>query len=482
MSFKPTEEQIYPVDLIKRGNSTKIIAYAGTGKSTTLNYAARTLDRSRILYVTFGKENIKEARRKFPGHVTCSTAHALAFQYINQQINISKRNLLTPTLSIEALMRVMKVDLNDYQERESVLKPISVAVSIINNFCKTTDSSIQKKHGLQVSGEVSNLIFQEGIIIARNYWNQAISGNAPLTHDMYLKMWQLSDPILNYDIIMFDEAQDADALMADVINKQDCLKMVVGDHHQQIYSFRGAVNALKIFDIDDECFITQSFRYGPRTAELANQLLYHHKGINAGIKGNPGLDTRFGTCISGKRAVIGRSTLELFNQMNDLVLDGFDDFSSLADIKTIKEVIYNLYILRNPDKKDANGNPLKVTHPFLKGFSDYREFVLYSEANPDEVFATYDAILSNCRHTIKKIIRRLSSPEKGSTVFLTAHKCKGLEFDNVVLTNDFRSPGDETYNEEETNLLYVAATRGVERLDFTNNDILTGLPTVDAKI
>jgi hypothetical protein len=34
-------------------------------------------------------------------------------------------------------------------------------------------------------------------------------GRLKPTHDVYLKQWQLSGPVLDFDVVLYDEAQDA---------------------------------------------------------------------------------------------------------------------------------------------------------------------------------------------------------------------------------------------------------------------------------
>ena len=59
-------------------------------------------------------------------------------------------------------------------------------------------------------------------------------------------------------------------------------------------------------------------------------------------------------------------------------------------------------------------------------------------------------------------------------IFSTTHKAKGREFDSVVLEDDFTTPPLESseamkaWNPEESNLLYVAATRARQALDPTS--------------
>ena len=72
--------------------------------------------------------------------------------------------------------------------------------------------------------------------------------NSVMTDAGYLKLYQLSRPKLHLDfeVLMLDEAQDAAPVMADVVLQQTgCAKILVGDPHQEIYSFMGARDAMR---------------------------------------------------------------------------------------------------------------------------------------------------------------------------------------------------------------------------------------------
>lgn len=103
-------------------------------------------------------------------------------------------------------------------------------------------------------------------------------------HDSSMKEFQLSKPNLQrwagpHDVLLLDEAQDMNPCMLDVCLNQKCPKIVVGDQHQQIYSFRGAVNALDLVlrssltTVLATHYLTQSFRFGADIAFLANSCL-----------------------------------------------------------------------------------------------------------------------------------------------------------------------------------------------------------------
>lgn len=106
----------------------------------------------------------------------------------------------------------------------------------------------------------------------------------------YLKLWQLQTPKPQlhdkYDVLFIDEAQDCTpgndaglrkdmimhffcacdgdglfpssfAAIMDVLMSQRCGKILVGDPHQQIYTFKGAVNALNLLDHTHIFYLTQ---------------------------------------------------------------------------------------------------------------------------------------------------------------------------------------------------------------------------------
>ena len=82
-----------------------------------------------------------------------------------------------------------------------------------------------------------------------------------MTHDGYLKLWQLSVPNLvreyGVDCILLDEGQDLSGAMLDVFLHQQCARIIVGDPHQQIYQFRGAINAMDSVNPTHTFYLTQ---------------------------------------------------------------------------------------------------------------------------------------------------------------------------------------------------------------------------------
>lgn len=94
----------------------------------------------------------------------------------------------------------------------------------------------------------------------------------PLGHDGYLKVWALSQPRLPVDDILLEEAQDTNPVVLDVLTDQDAQMIYVGDKDQQIYEWRGAINAMDEAG-DPLGLSTTSFRFAGEIAEAANRLL-----------------------------------------------------------------------------------------------------------------------------------------------------------------------------------------------------------------
>jgi hypothetical protein len=88
-----------------------------------------------------------------------------------------------------------------------------------------------------------------------------------------LKVWAQTEPRIEADFILFDEAQHSDGVMLSTLGLQRHAQIIyVGDPYQQIYEWRSAVNAMAQIDAP-ECALTESFRFGPTFAALASRIL-----------------------------------------------------------------------------------------------------------------------------------------------------------------------------------------------------------------
>ena len=118
--------------------------------------------------------------------------------------------------------------------------------------------------------------------------------------------------------------------MLDICLRQNTPKIVVGDKFQQIYSFRGAVNALEMVKDHPETSVTktfylmQSFRFGPEIAFLANSCLENmvRKPKESGpiLVASSKVDSITSRAPVGqKEAILGRTNVGLFKKMVQLI-------------------------------------------------------------------------------------------------------------------------------------------------------------------
>lgn len=71
-----THEQEPAINSLAR--IVKHVAFAGTGKTTTLVGYAKARPQCRLLYLCYNKSVEISAKQKFPPNVTCKKAHGLA--------------------------------------------------------------------------------------------------------------------------------------------------------------------------------------------------------------------------------------------------------------------------------------------------------------------------------------------------------------------------------------------------------------------
>ncbi|MBR7550935.1 hypothetical protein KC220_20545, partial [Mycobacterium tuberculosis] len=77
------------------------------------------------------------------------------------------------------------------------------------------DYAIDSSLNMKVCDEHKQHLVKEFMPLLNNLWYdfQQPNGNFKITHDVYLKIYALSNPKINYDFILFDESQDTDKLM-----------------------------------------------------------------------------------------------------------------------------------------------------------------------------------------------------------------------------------------------------------------------------
>lgn len=467
--LQPTSEQQAILDAAVTGATVAISAAAGSGKTSTLRMIAEARPESRMLYLAFNKAIQIEAEGSFPPNVTCKTAHALAYrQYgapMGKRLNgprmTGKQNAavlgITSPLGLDA----------DRCFSEAALA--SIALAMVARFCRSADPQLTAGHfrapeGL-TPGEES-AVARYLLPYAQRAWADLTSGERGKlkpTHDVYLKQWQLSQPKLTgWDVVLYDEAQDADPCISAVVARQHHAQLIaVGDSAQAIYGWRGAGDFLARIDADHRLALTQSWRFGQAVADEANVWL-GVVGTDVRVVGNPGRASTIDT-LAAPDAVLCRSNAGTVEQL----LAAHDNGVKVHLVGGGKEI----RSLAEAAQRLQDGKP--AAHPELVAFTTWQQVVEYAENDPAGSDVAV-AVRMIERYGADEVIRAVDGTvpaERADLRVSTAHKAKGLEWDQVRIGSDFREPLDKTTGEplpiprEDAMLAYVAVTRAKSVLD-----------------
>lgn len=468
--------------IIHSTGNIKINAVAGSGKTTTvIEYAKSRPKQSRILYLAFNKSVKLEAIQKFTekglNNVQVETAHSLAYHHIvkNSGYNINPTGYKTH--EIKELL-----DIKGYQEKHTEYVIANHVQQFVSYFCNSTAKRVKNLNYLDVIAEPKARVFVKnfyGDILqyTRLFLAKMERGEIDITHDFYLKKFQLAHPVLPYNYILFDEGQDASPAMLEVFLKQQGTKVIVGDTHQQIYGWRYAVNSLEKVDYPD-FQLSNSFRFEADVANLASKILQWKKYLtnyqDIPIKG-------IGTNESMKtQATLARSNLALLvkaielaveeKEIKSLYFEGNINSYTYADEGASIYDVLSLY----------NGRRKGIRDKLIRKMNSMSELEDYIEKTEDRSMKIVVDVVKKYRNSLPTHIQTIKDmhivdeeKHNADMIFSTVHRCKGMEYDVVTLENDFLNEATllkvlkETKEQdlakqkllEEINVLYVAVTR-----------------------
>lgn len=472
MAETPTSEQEHAVEGAKKGQSMRISAFAGSGKTSTLRMISKAISDKKITYLAFNKAIATEAQNKFPRNVSACTFHSLAYKGVDKNItkNVFSHRWMPKEMALYFDLRKLRVPLQLKPQMSADLNPVDQAFIIqnaVNNFCRSNSEEISLLNVLDAipewveqnsAMELSRLLRPRAI----DLWNLCTSPefHYKISHDVYLKLWSMSKPVIPGDFIFLDEAQDADGIMLQILANQPSPTAYVGDRHQSIYGFRGAINAMQKINAT-EYRLTKSFRFGQTIADQANMILKNLLGESVPIIGNELIDSKVQT-LEQPDAFLVRTNIEAFKIILRLLELGRSPRAEM-DIASLKQDIQDCLKLM----EDV---PVSRASNFF-GFNDWEEAIEHVKFNPHSDLKPLVTLAS--RNDPKVLLAALDrvSRDKGDCVVSTAHKSKGLEFGKVYLHGDFK--WDKTAvelhkplaTEAESRLIYVAATRAINGLD-----------------
>lgn len=481
--MNPTLEQqdVIAHDL-NAGEALKVIAFAGAGKTSTLVEYTKARPMEQFLYCAFNKSVQVEAEGKFPANCMSRTIHSLAYQAIGRKFS----NLG----NVPFFLVTKRFGVDVYRA--------TLILRCLENWFNSADLEIEEKHCPPDTLGRFEKGFEGRIVdAAEQLWSEMQQGDekTPMTHSGYLKLYQLSKPKLAFDTILLDEAQDTNPVTFDILRMQreaGVRLILVGDPYQQIYSWRGAQDAMEMIECPTK-YITQSFRFGPAVASVANKLLttffankvpLHGYYIEDKIVEQHG-DTDKMTLICRTNQQLFRSADLQANIGRSIAVVGGVGFEQFMD--KLMDVFY-LYSGRRSEIKERQ----------VAFFKSYGDLVKFAQDRLDAELGARVNIVNDFKDRTPEAIRRVRSKSVGEklcdVLLVTGHKSKGLEWHNVALADDFaelfneqREPlkvKDDELPKDEVNLLYVAATRAQRALKLNGElrSLMQWTPKPDAEV
>ena len=476
MKYSEQQESV-----IQNEGNMVVNAVAGSGKTTTLGGYAQARRSKSILYLAFNSSVRKEAQSKFAQmglhNVRVETAHSLALSaFRGKRISIYQGSY--QPFDVKRILGFQQKDaIADMKFGSHVLKMSSI-------FCNSNVSKVTETDYLNQLKNQEERAFAESVYDAlthqtRRFLQMMKSGEIEMTHDFYLKLYQLQRPSLSeFDYLLFDEAQDASPVMLDVFLNQPAVKVMVGDEHQQIYSWRYAVNALKSSDFDRKELNT-SYRFNQEIADLAKSVIRtknHLEELSVpNLKGVGGSKEEKNPIKATLGRTNGAILVDVIGQLvedqniSSVYFEGHFNSYTYADEGGSVYDVLNLY----------KGNFKSIRNPMIKQFHDFQELQEYTDQSGDapmkgiiDIVMKYGKELPRMINFIKDSHVDHEQKENADMIYSTVHKAKGMEYDQVTLLDDFL--GEEKMIDllerpdihpdferliEDTNILYVGITR-----------------------
>jgi hypothetical protein len=431
----------------------------------------------RALYLVFNRKAKEAAQRKFPANVEIHTVHSLAYRREGYRWK-------------ETLGSFSPVDMLQAFGKSKIRHHLAgISYQFLTFFLNSPYARLEDAVGLfshHLCPELTGLFEKhEGKIIQAcrgiaTAWNRS---EKPCPHDFYLKLFhksgQFNRELDRYDLILVDEAQDLSPIMLDALKGCRRRIVLVGDSHQQIYSFRYAIDAMRKLDCDEDFDLTLSFRFGSAIAELASifiQEAKQEKGFL--IAGNPekasmvSLSSRLSFQTNSiSRAILTRTNLALFSSAMDLRSERIP-FHFERDLQHVLFRTLDVYWL-------SRGQKDRIRDAFIESFASLKQLEEYAESMSDFPLAgmaqivrkygddSFPAVVFEMADSARN---KNGTQSRESITLSTIHTAKGQEYEEVYIDSGIAenisttAKSESTQFDEEVNLAYVGFTRAVKRL------------------
>lgn len=454
-----TPEQADVLDHMVEYDGTVLVeAGAGCGKSFMSRQIVQELDIQSGIYTAFNKAIVEEGVERFRGTpVECKTLHALAYRYVNPEMQIK-------SFSYKCIKEKIT-----YTEKRKI-------IDVIDTFF-VSDSTCMFTYFEDHFRNHPRAAFMADL--AASYIQGMVEGTVNPTFNFLLKSLHLmlveGTVEIEVDIVILDEINDVTAVSLEIFKLIKAPKKLgLGETNQAIYEFLNLVNGFEILkDEATTLSFTQSYRCSIAIAERIETKMRKEMSEDFKFRGteNP--------CTNGKTLFCTLTNAMIIDRIQRRLAEGksFTLLRKPADIFAASLAVLS-----------ANGGkrPYQSKYDFLvDAYEDYKAQNAHKSFFKFLLFEVNDEEINNA----VKLLQRLSSeginlfalykeakeakPDKDYTI-ATVFTSKGLEFQTVYIADDLNTNFEKAcrgeLGEAETvtskRCYYVASSRaGVNLLN-----------------
>jgi superfamily I DNA/RNA helicase len=465
---QPTAEQVHILDLARTSNDNLMLnAYAGCGKTTTLEMIESVSLVKPVLYLCFNKKVADEATKRMASTTTVRTfnslGHRIWSKHIGKQFKPDPKKIPDMLrLAISETKRPLQSRMwdNFWVVVDGVNKARAIGY-IPTTSVYSTRSMVDQKQLISVMDEQPDDFTMDCInAILNRSIASAHDGLCDFNDQIYMPTL-FGGTFPEFPLVMVDEWQDLNAINLHMVDKLAKRRLVgVGDPFQSIYAFRGAVSgsmraAVKSFGMT-ECDLSISFRCPEAIVRSVHWHVPQFKWIKPGGSVRIARDLHL-TDIPDEATFICRNNAPLFKLAMKVLSAGrsvsvvgsdigprmLGQMRKLGDSSMTRSQVTSAIDAWLEQRLGKGSKTAKDTADCMRVFADHGDSLGQAISYAGHLFA-----------------------QKGKLTFTTGHKAKGLEWPHVFCLDSWLC-GD---TEQDKNLSYVMATRSADKLDYVNSE------------
>jgi superfamily I DNA/RNA helicase len=452
-------------------NNIIVQACPGAGKTTNIEHICRELIKpgEKTAYLAFGAALVKEAKERLPEHMSSNimTLNGLGHRAIMKEFGkVKLDNDKVFKISRDICKQGRLETRTEYNER---LGEINKGVGLAKvNTCDSEEDFVELCDTYDVTFHPGLYYDLQAILQRNDNMTDVIDFNDQLRFPVLFGL-----PMPQFDNILCDEVQDFSRLQLQMLKSIYGRFGFVGDKHQGIFGFRGAMSdSMETIKYNFDCVelpLKLSYRCSKAVVAEAAKLFPDIEALESAPDGSVTIGQN-GAQLTNKDMVLCRLNSPLITYAYALLRSGVPCYvkgrvigSGLTKLinklqcNTVAQLIDSLEQWRTTEvyKAILKGNELKASQ-------------INDRATSIEVFTAQCRTTDNVECVTKKIEALF---DNGNGVMLsTVHKAKGLEADNAyILQSDLMPLQWATKpweREQEQHIKYVAITRARHNLIY----------------